>query len=78
MYTLEVYSAIVWGGVIRCRESQCRVQYPSEIDDDDLYPRFDGDETQMNDNTDFSITSRPAVVDISSWIHGWYRIFCSR
>lgn len=34
MYTLEVYSSIVWGGVTRCRQSQCRVFYPSEVDDD--------------------------------------------
>lgn len=34
MYTLEVYSSIVWGGVISCREAQSHVDYPTEIDDE--------------------------------------------
>jgi hypothetical protein len=34
MYTLEVFSSIVWGGMIRCRESQSKVRYPSEVDDE--------------------------------------------
>ncbi|KAF4241308.1 hypothetical protein CNMCM6457_006411 [Aspergillus fumigatiaffinis] len=34
IYTLDVYSSIVWGGVIRYREAQSNVQYPSEEDDD--------------------------------------------
>jgi hypothetical protein len=34
MYTLEIYSSTVWGGVIRCREVHSNVRYPCEIDDD--------------------------------------------
>ncbi|KAJ9214173.1 transcriptional regulator family: Fungal Specific TF [Paecilomyces variotii] len=34
MYTLDVYSSIVWGGVIRYREAQSNVRYPGELDDD--------------------------------------------
>lgn len=34
MYNLEVYSSIVWGSIIRCREAQSHVIYPSEIDDE--------------------------------------------
>ena len=34
IYTLDVFTSIVWGGVIRSRESQSNVQYPTEVDDD--------------------------------------------
>ncbi|KAE8450522.1 hypothetical protein EG329_006253 [Mollisiaceae sp. DMI_Dod_QoI] len=34
MYALEVYSSIVWGTIIRCREAQFHVSYPSEVDDE--------------------------------------------
>lgn len=34
IYTLDIFTSIVWGGVIRSREYQSSVSYPSEIDDD--------------------------------------------
>lgn len=34
LYTLDVFTSIVWGGVIRSREYQSSVAYPSEADDD--------------------------------------------
>lgn len=34
IYTLDVFTSIVWGGVIRSRESQSNVSYPAEVDDD--------------------------------------------
>ncbi|KZN83934.1 Activator of stress genes [Penicillium chrysogenum] len=33
IYTLDLYSTIVWGGVIRYREAHSLVRYPSELDD---------------------------------------------
>lgn len=34
IYTLQVYSAIVWGGIIQSREAQSVVAYPTEVDDE--------------------------------------------
>lgn len=34
IYTLDIFTSIVWGGVIRSREYQSNVSYPSEADDD--------------------------------------------
>lgn len=34
MYTLEVFTATIWGGIIRCREAQSAVSYPAELDDE--------------------------------------------
>ncbi|TKA27513.1 hypothetical protein B0A50_04343 [Salinomyces thailandicus] len=34
IYTLDIFTSIVWGGVIRSREYQSNVSYPSEVDDD--------------------------------------------
>jgi hypothetical protein len=34
MYTLDIYSSVVWSGVIRCREQQSNVFYHTEVDDE--------------------------------------------
>ncbi|KAL2871227.1 putative C6 transcription factor [Aspergillus lucknowensis] len=34
IYTLDVYSSIVWGGIIRHREDQSNVRYPGDLKDD--------------------------------------------
>lgn len=34
IYTLDVFTSIAWGGVIRSREHQFNVAYPIEVDDD--------------------------------------------
>lgn len=34
IYTLDVFTSIVWGGVIRSREAQSNFSYPFEVDDD--------------------------------------------
>lgn len=34
IYTLDIYTSVVWGGIFRCREQQSAVAYPTEIDDD--------------------------------------------
>lgn len=65
MYTLEVYTAIVWGGVIRCRESQSRVFYPNEVDD-----RFFSDTGFDVESTSNNSTFGP-IIDATSWLHGW-------
>jgi hypothetical protein len=72
IYTLDIYTSVVWGGVIRCREQQSNVSYPTEVDD------------ELFDNTGFSSRaslspvvigpspSRNGVqVQTSSWLCGW-------
>ena len=34
IYTLDIYSAVVWGSIIRSREQQSKVAYPTEVDDE--------------------------------------------
>lgn len=55
-YTLEVFSAITWGGIIRQRESQCNVAYPAEVYDDE-------------DITETGSTTR--ALPAQSFLHGW-------
>ena len=67
MYSLEVYSSIVWGSVIRCRESQSHVPYPSEIDDE-----FFSDAGYNQPN--FPVAPFPTqqgITNPDSWLHGW-------
>lgn len=72
MYTLDVYAAVVWSGIIRYREAQCDVLYPTEVDDD-----------QFDDNGFASVPDHsPPVIGPSpsramdgvretSWLCGW-------
>ncbi|OBT55252.1 hypothetical protein VE04_04671 [Pseudogymnoascus sp. 24MN13] len=71
MYTLEVYSSLVWVGITRCRQSQCRVFYPSEVDDE----RFSDEDfsnllPQRSPHQGVEVRPGPAI-DTSSWLHGW-------
>ena len=66
MYTLEVYSSIVWGGIIRCRESQSHVLYPSEADDE-----FFSDSTSFNVHIGQISFPGPGIRNSTSWLHGW-------
>ena len=73
MYTLDVYSTIVWGGIIHWREAQAGVSYPSEIED----------EWFSNNGIHISTIAAPrAPNDLpslvsrlngssSSWLRGW-------
>ncbi|KFY57810.1 hypothetical protein V496_06357 [Pseudogymnoascus sp. VKM F-4515 (FW-2607)] len=71
MYTLEVYSSLVWVGITRCRQSQCRVFYPSEVDDE----RFSDEDfsnllPQRSPHQGVEVRPGPDI-DNSSWLHGW-------
>jgi hypothetical protein len=73
MYTLEVYASIIWGGVIRCREAQSRVCYPSEVDDDFFSEsgfniRLPGIHAGQKNA---ALPSSSPIRDQSSWLHGW-------
>lgn len=73
MYTLEVYASIIWGGVIRCREAQSRVCYPSEVDDD-FFSESGFDillPAVRTGQKNVAISSSSPIRDRSSWLHGW-------
>lgn len=69
MYTLDVFSSIVWSGIIRVREQQCRVQYTTELDDlqfDDYVYRFNTS-SPISGPSPTGSASGSAV----SWLRGW-------
>ena len=59
MYTLDVYTSVVWGGIIRSREQQSNVAYPMELDD------------EMIDNSDLPLSAdSPSGISPSVRRHG--------
>ncbi|KAJ5923372.1 hypothetical protein N7454_008617 [Penicillium verhagenii] len=71
IYTLDIYSTIVWGGVIRYREAHSLVRYPSEVDDEFITNHGYGMHTMSPESAlrqgEVPVVSRQPV----SWIHGW-------
>ncbi|KAL5318649.1 hypothetical protein ACEPPN_013713 [Leptodophora sp. 'Broadleaf-Isolate-01'] len=67
LYTLEVYHSIVWGGIIRCRESQSRVTFPSEVDDEFLLE--EGMASRSRETNSYIVPD--PVRNPSCWLHGW-------
>lgn len=65
MYSLETFSSVVWGHMTRCRESQCLVNYPSEIEDE----LFSDAGYQIQSPS--SPSGQPVASNPSSWLHGW-------
>ncbi|KAJ5650521.1 uncharacterized protein N7484_004244 [Penicillium longicatenatum] len=71
IYTLDIYSTIVWGGVIRYREAHSLVRYPSEVDDEFITHHGYGihpvsPEAALRQGQ-VPVVSRQPV----SWMHGW-------
>lgn len=65
VYTLDIFTSVVWGGVIRSREYQSNVSYPTEVDDD------------MFDDSGFADAELPSTTvdaqhgsNTKSWIAG--------
>ncbi|CAI7634751.1 unnamed protein product [Penicillium glandicola] len=72
IYTLDIYSTIVWGGVIRYREAHSLVRYPSELDDEFITPHGYGippvsPESGVLSPDDVTVVSRQPV----AWLRGW-------
>jgi len=66
MYQLEVYSSITWGSVIRFREAQSQVSYPSEINDE-----FFSDAGYQGLTPMQRYNPPQSVSNSSCWLHGW-------
>ncbi|KAL1966273.1 hypothetical protein VTN77DRAFT_4626 [Rasamsonia byssochlamydoides] len=70
IYTLDIYSSIVWGGIIRHREAQSMVRYPTEIDDE--YITETGYSAPPAPASNTSTSGIPVVShEPVSWLRGW-------
>lgn len=72
IYTLDIYSTIVWGGVIRYREAHSLVRYPSEVDDEFITPHGYGlppvsPGSGVLSPGKLTVVSRQPV----AWLRGW-------
>ncbi|OJJ94860.1 hypothetical protein ASPACDRAFT_82332 [Aspergillus aculeatus ATCC 16872] len=72
IYTLDIYSTIVWGGVIRYREAHSLVRYPSEVDDEFITDRGYG-VPSVSPGSNSLLTSNVTVVSRqpTPWMRGW-------
>ncbi|OCL02244.1 putative fungal-specific transcription factor [Glonium stellatum] len=72
IYTLDVYTAIVWGGIIRSREAQSNVAYPTALDDEMIsdggYQHLPALSPIMNFQSPSSSSSGNNVL---CWLSGW-------
>ncbi|KAH6949614.1 hypothetical protein DER45DRAFT_606564 [Fusarium avenaceum] len=66
MYTLDIYTAVVWGGIIRCSECQSYVAYPTEVDDD----MIDDNGITAQDPTPGN-DSQSLAGPADCWLSGW-------
>jgi hypothetical protein len=71
MYTLEVYSSIIWNGVTRCREQQVNVAYTTELDDELFNDMGYGQQPSSPVGVGPSPGGRWGDVRSSSWLCGW-------
>jgi hypothetical protein len=67
MYTLDIFSCIVFNSVIRSREEQSSVRYPTELDD----AYFDNMGYKTEPHPPVSAASPSSIGSPDSWIHGW-------
>ncbi|KAJ5809688.1 uncharacterized protein N7503_001906 [Penicillium pulvis] len=72
IYTFDIYSTIVWGGVIRYREAHSLVRYPSELDDEFITERGYGVPSQPQGLNSLP-TANVTVVSRqpTPWLRGW-------
>ncbi|TVY36125.1 hypothetical protein LSUB1_G005350 [Lachnellula subtilissima] len=67
VYQLDVYASTTWKSVIRCREAQSHVFYPSEINDE-----FFSDAGYQGLNTPVQGYNLPRTIsNPSCWLYGW-------
>ncbi|CAO2649927.1 Nn.00g012190.m01.CDS01 [Neocucurbitaria sp. VM-36] len=67
MYTLDIFSCIVFNSLIRTREEQSNVRYPTELDD----AFFDNAGYRGEPQTPLDIASPSSNVSPDSWLHGY-------
>ncbi|KAF3397767.1 hypothetical protein F1880_006509 [Penicillium rolfsii] len=72
IYTRDIYSTVVWGGVIRYREAHSLVRYPSELDDEFIIDLGYG-VPSVTSGLNLFQTGNVAVVSRqpTPWLRGW-------
>ncbi|KAF5010815.1 hypothetical protein FDECE_3040 [Fusarium decemcellulare] len=68
IYTLDIYSSVVWGGIIRCRENQSNVAYPIEVEDEVI---SDAALTGHNPATKETSPRNDSAIQGDCWLSGW-------
>ena len=71
MYTLEIYTSIIWNGVTRVREQQVNVAYTTELDDEYVSDRGYSQRAPSPIDDSTSPSARWGEVRSSSWLCGW-------
>lgn len=65
IYTLDVYTSVVWGSVVRSREAQSNVLYPTATDDTDIT------DAGYRRASHKSTSTMRSSGDDDQWLHGW-------
>ncbi|PQE04749.1 Transcription factor protein [Rutstroemia sp. NJR-2017a BBW] len=72
IYTLDVYTSIVWARVVRSREAQSNVVYPTALDDTEI---SDAGYSQSSAISPMSLLQSPGdlsnVESARCWLYGW-------
>ena len=71
MYTLEIFTSIIWNGVTRVREQQVNVSYTTELDDEHFSDRGRSQRAPSPLGVETSPGGRWGEVGSSSWLCGW-------
>lgn len=72
MYNFDIYTAVVWNGVIRVREAHCNVLYPKEMDDDTFDDNTHATTSPISAPVHAPTSSTVACpVKSHSWLCGW-------
>ncbi|KAF2657560.1 hypothetical protein K491DRAFT_691021 [Lophiostoma macrostomum CBS 122681] len=72
IYTLDVYTAIAWGRIVRSRESQSNVAYPSTLEDAMITNENYQSDSITSPLTNVSATAaNPLDSRPMRWMHGW-------
>ncbi|KKY20804.1 putative c6 transcription factor [Phaeomoniella chlamydospora] len=74
MYTLNVYTSVIWAGIMRVREGQADVAYPTEVDDE----MFDDNGIKPTEPTSATVSRQGSPTSANApatkencWISGW-------
>ncbi|UNI17595.1 hypothetical protein JDV02_003927 [Purpureocillium takamizusanense] len=71
IYTLDIYTSVVWGGIIRSREQLSNVAYPMEVDDELIEDGSVPDADHSPNSVSSTSTRRALTVRSDCWLSGW-------
>ncbi|KAK3175771.1 hypothetical protein K4F52_010011 [Lecanicillium sp. MT-2017a] len=71
IYTLDIFTSVVWGGIIRCREKQSKVAYPTEADDELITNNAISQPAVDHQGISPTSLRRSSRVSADCWLSGW-------